>query len=126
MNCPLCGALLQFLRIKSQTVYYRCPRHGVLICRQMGACDRYLRDPVGAGSTEGVGTATTVTRSKELRRIQNAIEHRDGPELRWALQQCEIRKKLALLQPPTKRKSAHRYRLERAIRTALAEIEQRS
>jgi len=31
MNCPLCGSLLQFLRIKSQTVYYRCARHGVLM-----------------------------------------------------------------------------------------------
>jgi hypothetical protein len=58
-----------------------------------------------------------VTRSKELRRIERAIEHRDERELRWALEQCAVRKKFA------KGHSAFWYRLERTIRATLAAID---
>jgi hypothetical protein len=34
-----------------------------------------------------------VTRSKELRRIERAIVDRNESELRWALAECELRKK---------------------------------
>jgi hypothetical protein len=55
-----------------------------------------------------------VTRFKELRRIQNAIAHRDEAELRWALSYCALRKKY------TKRRSDDWYRIEKQITAALA------
>jgi hypothetical protein len=57
-----------------------------------------------------------MTRSKELRRIEQAIEHRHKEELRWALAQCELRKQL---------RSEHSHlwhRIEKRVREALAEI----
>jgi hypothetical protein len=60
-----------------------------------------------------------MTRSKELRRIEHALEHRLESELRWALSACEVRKTWM------KGHSAHWYRLEKQIREALAEIEDR-
>lgn len=57
-----------------------------------------------------------MTRSKELRRIEAAIEHRNESELQWALQQCEIRKRYA------RTHSSLWYRIEKQIRAALAEI----
>jgi len=56
-----------------------------------------------------------MTRSKELRRIHAAIAHRDEADLRWALAQCESRKKW-------QKRSDLWYRLEKAIRAALAEL----
>jgi hypothetical protein len=61
-----------------------------------------------------------VTRSKELRRIEQAITQRNQSELRWALEDCELRKKHARLH------SDRLYRLEKRIRAALAEIESQS
>jgi len=58
-----------------------------------------------------------MTRSRELRRIEAAIEHRNRPELEWALRECELRKRFA------KTHSGKLYRLERRIREALAEVE---
>ncbi len=57
-----------------------------------------------------------VTRSKELRRIENAIAHRNEPELRWALAECELRKKFR------KRHSDLWYQIEKRVRAALTEI----
>ena len=57
-----------------------------------------------------------MTRSKELRRINAAIEHRNEDELRWALAQCELRKQW---------QAGHShdwYRIEKQIRELLAEI----
>jgi hypothetical protein len=57
-----------------------------------------------------------MTRSKELRRIEAAIEHRNEAELRWALGQCELRKQW---------QAGHShlwYRIEKQIREVLAEI----
>jgi hypothetical protein len=61
-----------------------------------------------------------MTRSKELRRIEAAIAHKNESELRWALAECELRKKFL------KRHSDSWYRIEKAIRGALAEIEKPS
>jgi len=56
------------------------------------------------------------TRSKELRRIENAIAHRDEAELRWALAECELRKKFR------KEHSHLWHRIEKRVRAALTEI----
>ena len=58
-----------------------------------------------------------MTRSKELRRIEAAIRDKNEAELRWALAECELRKKFR------KRHSDRWYQIERAIRAGLAEIE---
>ena len=63
------------------------------------------------------GRAAFVTRSKELHRIEEAITHRNESELRWALEDCELRKK------HSRSHSDRLYRLEKRIRAALAEIE---
>jgi hypothetical protein len=57
-----------------------------------------------------------VTRSKELRRIERAIEHLDERELRWALAQCELRKQFGV-------EGGRWYHLEKAIRSALKSID---
>jgi hypothetical protein len=57
-----------------------------------------------------------MTRSKELRRINAAIEQRNEDELRWALAQCELLKRW---------QSGHSHlwhRIEKRIREVLAEI----
>jgi hypothetical protein len=61
-----------------------------------------------------------VTRSKELRRIQDAIAHRNEAELRWALAECELRKKFR------RRHGDRWYQIEQSIRDALAELEGKS
>ena len=57
-----------------------------------------------------------MSRSKEIRRIESAIAQKNQAELRWALGQCELRKRLA------KRHSDYWYRIEKQVRTVLAEI----
>jgi hypothetical protein len=59
-----------------------------------------------------------VTRSKELRRIEAAIKHRNEPELKWALAECEIRKAFGGDSPRW-------LRLEKRIREVLAQIQRR-
>ena len=61
-----------------------------------------------------------MTRSKELRRINAAIENRNEDELRWALAQCELRKQWQ------DRHSHSWYRIEKRIRELLAEIANQS
>jgi len=58
-----------------------------------------------------------MTRSKNLRRIEEAIAHRNRSELLWALADCELLKK------HSRSHNARVYRLEKRIRAALAEIE---
>jgi hypothetical protein len=62
-----------------------------------------------------------VTRSKELRRIEAAIVHKNEAELRWALAQCELRKQLRD-KGVFKGHSPLSYRIEKAVRAALDEI----
>jgi len=61
-----------------------------------------------------------VTRSKEMRRIEDAIAHRNEAELKWALAECEIRKRFR------RRHSDRWYQIEKQIRTLLAEISKTS
>jgi hypothetical protein len=61
-----------------------------------------------------------MTRSKESRRIEAALSNKDESELRWALAQCELKKRFV------KRHSNRLYQLEKAIRRALAEIGEQS
>jgi len=60
-----------------------------------------------------------MTRSKELQRIQDAIVRRNEAELRWALAQCELRRRFM------KRHSDRWYQIEKDVRAALAEIRRR-
>ncbi len=57
-----------------------------------------------------------MTRSKELRRIEAAIAHKNEAELRWALGQCELRKQW-------QGRSDRWYRIEKQIRAALDDIQ---
>lgn len=57
-----------------------------------------------------------MTRSKELKRIQDALTHRNEAELKWALAVCELRKKFMT------RHSDRWYQIEKRIRAALAEL----
>lgn len=61
-----------------------------------------------------------MTRSKELRRIEAALSTKDESELRWALAECELRKRFR------KRHSDRWYQIEKAIRRALAETGEQS
>ena len=58
-----------------------------------------------------------MTRFKELRRIERAIEHRDQVDLRWAAEYCQSRLKLA----PTKQGMSHWRRLEKRVLALLDE-----
>jgi hypothetical protein len=44
-----------------------------------------------------------MTRFKELRRIERAIEHRDTIDLRWAAEYCQMRLQLARTKQGTSR-----------------------
>jgi hypothetical protein len=60
-----------------------------------------------------------MTRSKELRRIEAAIAHKNEAELRWALGQCQIRKQ-------GQAQSNLWYRIEKRILATLDEIQAES
>jgi hypothetical protein len=62
-----------------------------------------------------------VTRSKELRRIQQAIELRDEAELKWALSAWELRKKFVRMSGG--KWDGRLYQIEKEIRRALQDIE---
>jgi hypothetical protein len=57
-----------------------------------------------------------MTRSKDMRRIDAAIAHRNETELKLALAQCELRKRFLT------RHSDRLYQLEKKIRALLAKI----
>jgi hypothetical protein len=68
-----------------------------------------------------------MTRSKDLRRIESAIERRDLKELQWSAEYCRWRIGLIITKAGTSRSrqagaSAWR-RIQRQVETALAEIE---
>jgi hypothetical protein len=58
-----------------------------------------------------------MTRFKELRRIERAIEHRDEVDLRWAAEYCRMRLQLAR----TKQGMSQWRRLERRVLASLDE-----
>ena len=60
-----------------------------------------------------------MTRSKELRRIERAIQHRDETELQWATEYCRMR--LHHIRVLDKRVESRWRKLEKRIREALGE-----
>jgi hypothetical protein len=58
-----------------------------------------------------------MTRFKELRRIEAAIEQRNQTELRWAADYCRMRIRIA----PTKRAAEHWRQLEKRVVSAVAQ-----
>jgi len=67
-----------------------------------------------------------VTRFKQLRRIEAAIEQRNEKELRWALDYCVVRISLAGQVATKKRQQTYWRGIERKVRAALVEVEPRS
>jgi hypothetical protein len=59
-----------------------------------------------------------MTRFKELRRIESAIEHKNEAELHWAMDYCKMRLKIATMKPH----KDHWRRIENKVKTALAEM----
>jgi hypothetical protein len=57
---------------------------------------------------------TFMTRFKELRRIEAAVEHRDQAQLRWAAEFCRTR----ILNARTKRAEAHWRRIAKRVHAA--------
>ena len=58
-----------------------------------------------------------MTRFKERRRIERAIEHRDQVDLRWASEYCRMRLQLAR----TKQEISHWRQLEKRVLAVLDE-----
>jgi hypothetical protein len=61
----------------------------------------------------------TVTRFKELRRIEHAIEHKNEAELRWALDYCTIRRKLAATVHTMRKQEKYWRQMEGKVRSSL-------
>ena len=59
-----------------------------------------------------------MTRFKELERIESAIEHKNEAELRWALGYCKMRLQISTM----KHHEANWRRIEKKVKTALAEM----
>jgi len=59
-----------------------------------------------------------MTRFKELRRIESAIEHKNEAELQWAMGYCKMRLQLVTM----KHHEDHWRRIEKKVKTALADM----
>lgn len=59
-----------------------------------------------------------MTRFKELKRIESASERKNEAELQWALGYCKMRLQIATM----KHHEAHWHRIEKKVKTALAEM----
>lgn len=60
-----------------------------------------------------------MTRFKELIRIQEAIEHSDEAELRWASDYCQMRRKLARGVHTMRKQEKYWSQMERKVRAAM-------
>ena len=60
-----------------------------------------------------------MTRFKELRRIEHAIEHKDESELRWALDYCKLRRKLVTTVYSMRKQEKYWQQMESKVRFAL-------
>lgn len=60
-----------------------------------------------------------MTRYKELRRLERAIEHKNEEELKWASWWCEMRLSMATM----KHHQNHWRKLKERVDTAIAELE---
>jgi hypothetical protein len=58
-----------------------------------------------------------MTRFKELRRIERAIEHQDQADLRWALDYCQLRLRMTR----TKQGASHWKHIEKRVQNALSQ-----
>jgi hypothetical protein len=58
-------------------------------------------------------------RFKELRRIQRAIEHKKEAELRWALDYCAMRRKVAAMVHTMRKQAKYRCEMESKVRSSL-------
>jgi hypothetical protein len=64
-----------------------------------------------------------MTRFKELRRIESAIESRNEDELRWALAYSQMRIKVAAQVATMKRQGKYWRDMERKVRAVLLEVQ---
>jgi len=60
-----------------------------------------------------------MTRFKELRRIEHAIEHKNEAELLWALDYCTMRRKVAMMVHTMRRQEKYWRQMESKVRSAL-------
>jgi hypothetical protein len=60
-----------------------------------------------------------MTRFKELRRIESAIEHENGAELQWALAYCQMRIKVAAKVYTMRKQEKYWRQIEGKVRSAL-------
>jgi hypothetical protein len=60
-----------------------------------------------------------MTRFKELRRIQAAIEHKNQEELQWALAYCQMRSKVATQVHPMRKQERYWRQMESRVRAAI-------
>lgn len=65
-----------------------------------------------------------MSRSKEFRRIEEALRHRNKAELQWALAAWELRKRAVKMSGG--KWSGRFYQIEKEIRRALEEVEDAS
>jgi hypothetical protein len=71
-------------------------------------------------SSKNLGSwSKTMTRFKELRRIEHAIEHKNEAELRWALGYCTMRRKLAATVPAMRKQEKYWRQMESKVRSSL-------
>jgi len=59
-----------------------------------------------------------MTRFKELKRIEDALEHKNEGELQWALAYCDMRLRI----PDAKRTQKYWQQMERKVRAALQSL----
>ncbi len=60
-----------------------------------------------------------MTRFKELTRIERAIEHKNEAELRWALDYCTMRRKLASTVYTMRKQEKYWRQMESKVRSSL-------
>jgi hypothetical protein len=63
-----------------------------------------------------------MTRFKELRRIEEAIQHRNEAELAWALGYCQMRCKVARAAHTMRKQDKYWSQMERKVRAAMENV----
>jgi len=76
--------------------------------------------PTDSGNAgHGILCWIAMTRFKELRRIQEAIEHKDQTELQWALGYCQMRCKAARVVYSLREQEKYWRQMEQKVRAAI-------
>jgi hypothetical protein len=78
---------------------------------------------VSSGSQREAPAGKPMTRFKELRRIEQALEHKNAAELRWALDYCIMRCKLAVTVYMMRKQGKYWRQMESKVRCALENLE---